>query len=295
MEKIVSIVFSTYNSSSYVKKCIDSCINQNYNSLYIIVADDGSTDNTKEIIENYSLEYKNIYSIPLPHGERGIARAKAIEKARELNSDFIYIMDSDMILKENLLKDCLNYIYENPKVGALVIPELSFSDFKNYYSKVKVFERKVINNCGEDLGKNSVEAARFWVFKEYESTGGININQIAFEETQPTIRYIEKGGIIKRALFTGVYHDEKYVTLKNILSKKKYYFSQMNKTLKSEENGNSKAFSRWYFFRPVLYRKDNLKEYLKHPLLTIGMIHMYFSLTFIGIMEIIKSKIKNRD
>ena len=131
----------------------------------------------------------------------------------------------------------LQYFNGNPSIGALVIPELAFSDYTNFFSKVKVFERNIINNAGENVGHNSIEAARFWRREEYKKSGGINFNQIAFEETQPTIRYLEVGGKIKRAVFTGVKHDEKKVTLKNILEKKKYYFSVMNKTIGSEKSG----------------------------------------------------------
>lgn len=291
--KRVAIIFSTYNSREYVSECLKSCLNQSYKDLCVIVSDDGSTDDTIEVMKNTAKEYTNFFLIPLSHGERGVARAMAIEKAKSLGIKYIYILDSDMVLKEELISKCVNYLEKNKNVGALVIPEIAFSDYKNYYSKVKVFERNIINNAGENIGNNSIEAARFWNLEAFDSTGGINISQIAFEETQPTIRYIENGGIIKRAIFTGVNHNEKYATLGNILKKKRYYFSVMNKTLKSESSGSSKALTRWYFFRPVLYRKENLKSYIKHPLLTLGFIFMYFCLTFVGIYEIIKSKIKD--
>ncbi|MBU3107955.1 glycosyltransferase family 2 protein [Clostridium gasigenes] len=288
--KRVSIVFSTFNSSEYVTKCLKSCLCQEYDDFFVVVADDGSTDNTVYKMLEIASVYSNLKVISLPHGERGIARSKAIELARELKSDYIYIIDSDMILKDNLIKDCIKFLDENKKVGGLIIPEVSFSDYKNFYSRVKVFERNIINSAGEDIGSNSVEAARFWRIQEYDSTGGININQISFEETQPTIRYIEDGGIIKRAVFTRIYHNEKKATLKAIVEKKKYYFSVMNKTIESEKNGLKKTLSRWYFFRPVLYRKENLKKYIKHPLLTLGMFYMYIVLTFMGIGQLLKAK-----
>lgn len=288
----MAIIFSTYNSSEYVGECVKSCLNQNYKNLVLVVSDDGSEDNTVSVLEEAACGDERFFLIKLPHGERGIARAEAIKKAKSMNIDYLYIIDSDMMLKDNLIKECVDYLDKNQKVGSLVIPELAFSRSKNFYSKVKVFERNILNNAGEELGVNSIEAARFWRINAYNITGGININQIAFEETQPTIRFIEKGGIIKRATFTGVYHDEKYVTLKNIVKKKRYYFSVLDKTINSEKEGNKKALSRWYFFRTVLYRKENLKQYLFHPLLTLGMMFMYVVLTFVAVIEVLKSKVK---
>ncbi|PZD94730.1 glycosyltransferase family 2 protein [Paenibacillus sambharensis] len=288
----VAIIFSTYNSVSYVDMCLKSCLSQSYEDLHIIIADDGSTDHTVELLRDTAGGSDRVHIIELPHGERGIARAAAVNTAKQLNAQYLYILDSDMVLKEHLVRDCVAYLRKETKVGGLVIPEIPFTMYTNYYSKVKVFERTIINNAGTEIGPNSIEAARFWRMEEYESTGGINTRQISFEETQPTIRYLEKGGTIKRAVFTGVMHDEKYVTLRNIAAKKKYYFSVMDRTLEAEANGFRKALSRWYFFRPVLYRRDNLMAYVKHPLLTAGVLYMYACLTCIGVSQIVKSQFK---
>jgi len=289
MSRVVMLL-STYNNENIIKKCVESCLNQTYRDIEIVVADDGSTDGTPEILRVIEGRFKNFHLITLPHGERGIARKTAIDKAWELDPEYIYILDSDMILKEDLAKQCVDYLEENDHIGGLVIPEEAFSTFTNFFSKVKVFERRVVNRAGKKVGETSIEAARFWKVKDYKKSGGINFNQIAFEETQPTIRYMEMGGYLERAPFTGVAHDEKEVTLKNILAKKRYYFSVMDKTMKTEENGTMKAIKRWYFFRGVLYRGENLIEYIKHPILTLGMIYMYIALTFVWIEEVLKKK-----
>lgn len=287
----VGIVMSTYNNEDIIEKAIRSSLDQSYKDIRLIVVDDGSIDSTLEIEKRIEREDNRLVVIPLEHGERGVARKVGIEKCRELEVDYIYIIDSDMILEKGLVKKVVEYLEGNTEVGGLVIPERAFSKYKNFFSKVKVFERNIINNLGENLGKASIEAARFWKIEEYERSGGIDPKQIAFEETQPTIRYIERGGLLKRATFTWVDHDEKLVTLKNILDKKRYYFNQMNKTIEGEEGGLLKALRRWYFFRPVLYRPSNLLEYIKHPILALGMVYMYIRLTLIGFSEI---KIKDK-
>lgn len=291
----VGIILSTYNNGSIAKECLLSCLEQSYKDVVIVVADDGSTDDTVKIIEDIKEEHTNLHLLKLPHCERGIARKKAYEELIKFNINYIYIIDSDMILENDLILKCVRYFCENSIVGGLVIPEIPFSNANNFYSKVKVFERSTINNAGEHLSANSIEAARFWRIDEYDSTGGINPEQISFEETQPTIRYLEMGGVIRRAVFTGVQHDEKRVTLKELISKKKYYFSKMDNTFRTESKGFFKALSRWYFFRPVLYRKENIKQYFRHPILFIGMMWMYLCLSFIGLKEILlKVLVKNK-
>ena len=290
--KTLVILLSAYNNEEIIEECVMSSLGQSGADIQVVIADDGSTDTTPSILKKIAEKHNNFHPIFLPHGERGIARKKAIEKARELNPDYIYIIDSDMILEDGLAEKCISHMEKHPQIGSLVIPERAFTTHDNFFSKVKVFERNVVNRAGRFLGKTSIEAARFWKTEEYERSGGINFNQIAFEETQPTIRYLEQGGVIERAEFTGVAHNEKRVTLKNILQKKRYYFSVMDKTLESEEGGFMKALKRWYFFRGVLYRGENLIEYIKHPILTLGMIYMYIALTLVWMQELIKNNAK---
>ena len=55
MEKIpcISVVIPAYNAGKYIEKCIQSIISQDFKDMEIIIINDGSTDNTKEICEKY--------------------------------------------------------------------------------------------------------------------------------------------------------------------------------------------------------------------------------------------------
>ena len=50
---LASIIISNFNKAIYLKKCLDSCVNQDYKKIEIIVCDDYSTDNSTNIIKNY--------------------------------------------------------------------------------------------------------------------------------------------------------------------------------------------------------------------------------------------------
>ena len=63
MENLISIIIPVYNSEKYLSKCIDSIINQTYNNLEIILVDDGSTDASPIICDEYE---KKVPKIKLP-------------------------------------------------------------------------------------------------------------------------------------------------------------------------------------------------------------------------------------
>lgn len=248
----------------------------------IYIVDDGSTDNTGSILSNYQNKYSNIKVKLAPHRERGVTRSEAIQLALDDKCEYILFIDSDMKLENNLIHECLKQFRDN-KLSALVIPETPYSTHTNFMTKVKVFERMLVNNGGNDLESNSVEAARFWKSSEYLRSGGLNPNQISFEETQPTIRIRERGGLVKRVTHTRIHHDEGLVSLRNIIQKKHYYFSVMNNTSESEDKGFIKMLQRWYFFRPYMYSMKNLILYIKNPLKFIGLIFMYIILTLTAV------------
>ena len=56
----ISIIMSTYNSEQYLSKSIESILNQTFKDFEFLILDDGSTDNTPEIVKNYSKKDKRI-------------------------------------------------------------------------------------------------------------------------------------------------------------------------------------------------------------------------------------------
>lgn len=89
MEPLVSVIIPTYNRAAYLQKALQSVKEQTYQSLEIIVIDDGSTDDTGKMLENYGGQLRYFYQ-----ENRGIsgARNAGIKSAR---GEFIAFLDSD--------------------------------------------------------------------------------------------------------------------------------------------------------------------------------------------------------
>ena len=79
---LISVVVPVYNVAKYLKKSIESIVNQTYTNLEIILVDDGSKDESGEICEDYSLKDSRIIVIHKPNGGLSDARNAGIKQAK---------------------------------------------------------------------------------------------------------------------------------------------------------------------------------------------------------------------
>ena len=94
-----SIIVPVYNVEKYIEKCLESILNQTYDNFEIIVINDGSTDNSKKILDNYKTN-KKIKIINQDNQGLSIARNNGLGAA---SGDYILFIDSDDYIEEELL------------------------------------------------------------------------------------------------------------------------------------------------------------------------------------------------
>jgi len=90
----VSVIIPTYNCAKYLPEAIDSVLRQTYKEYEIIIVDDGSTDNTKEIVEDFIRRYPHIRIRYFYQENKGPAVARN-EGIREARGEFIAFLDAD--------------------------------------------------------------------------------------------------------------------------------------------------------------------------------------------------------
>ena len=89
---MISIIIPVYNTASYLKKCLDSCLGQTYKDIEIIAVNDGSTDDSGSILDNYSQADRRVKVIHVENG--GAAKARMIG-VHHSNYQWIAFVDSD--------------------------------------------------------------------------------------------------------------------------------------------------------------------------------------------------------
>lgn len=100
MKHKFSLIIPAYNVEKYIKKCLDSVLNQTYNNYEIIIVNDGSTDNTSKILESYKSN-KKIKIINQENKGLSNARNTGVSNAK---GDYILFIDSDDFIEKELLE-----------------------------------------------------------------------------------------------------------------------------------------------------------------------------------------------
>lgn len=102
---LISFIIPIYNFESWISKCIDSILKQTNENYEIIIADDGSTDNTGSICKKYSNDYPNIKYVYLKHQGLPKTRVDSLDYA---SGDYIAFVDSDDWVDKNFVQECFD-------------------------------------------------------------------------------------------------------------------------------------------------------------------------------------------
>lgn len=111
MNDLISVIIPVYNVEKYLKKCVDSVLKQDYINIEIILVDDGSTDSSGNICDEYSNKYPNkVKVIHKKNGGLSDARNYGIKKS---SGKYLIFVDSDDWIEENTISYSYKEIIEN--------------------------------------------------------------------------------------------------------------------------------------------------------------------------------------
>ena len=112
-EPKVSIIIPTYNQAEYLKEAIESVLNQTYKNIEIIIVDDGSTDNTLEVVASF--DNKIVY---IQQRNKGASSARNTG-IKEASGEYVAFLDSDDMWIKNKLEKQIEFIKNDPEIGLL--------------------------------------------------------------------------------------------------------------------------------------------------------------------------------
>lgn len=109
MEFLVSVIIPVYNVESYLKRCLKSVVSQSYENMEIILVDDGSTDSSPQICDDWAKKDKKIRVIHKENGGLSDARNVGMEMAQ---GAYLAFVDSDDVIDPDFIELLLKTAYE---------------------------------------------------------------------------------------------------------------------------------------------------------------------------------------
>ena len=215
MNKHLSIIVPTYNHEKYIARCIRSLINQNYQrSFYeIIVIDDGSTDNTIKILENFKDQ------ITLIKNKKNLGLAATLNKAiKKCRSPYLVRVDSDDYVNENFIFFLRYFLEFNNELDAVACDYYLVDEKENIIERCNSNEKPIA--CGiifrlDQLVKIGLYDKRFKLFEDRDLRKRFLKKFNIFRIPLPLYRY--------RRHEKNITNDKKNIKkYKKLLNKKKY-------------------------------------------------------------------------
>lgn len=127
---LVSVIMSVYNDKKFLKKSINSILNQNYKNFEFIIIDDGSTNSIKKILN----KYKNNKKIIIINNKANIGLARSLNHGIKISKGkYIARMDADDYSFRSRLKDQVKFLEKNKNIsilGSQALIEKAFSEKK---------------------------------------------------------------------------------------------------------------------------------------------------------------------
>ena len=105
MKSVVSVIIPVYNTEKYIKRCIESVLEQTYKNIEIVLIDNGSNDKSYEICLEYSKQYSNIALCRQNTAGVSNARNMGIETS---TGKYLFFLDSDDYIESNVIECLVN-------------------------------------------------------------------------------------------------------------------------------------------------------------------------------------------
>lgn len=144
----ISIIIPVYNVEEYLKQCLDSVINQTFKDIEIIIVNDGSTDNSINIIEEYKERDSRIIFLNQENHGPGYARNSGLKIAK---GEYILFIDSDDWIREDTLQELYEIVKNDKNIDLIIFQYVNYDDEKDKFydeefdSELKKYVNKTFN------------------------------------------------------------------------------------------------------------------------------------------------------
>ncbi len=202
MTPLFSIVVPIYNCEKYIKQCIESVVSQSFSEWELILVDDGSTEGSRFICNEYASKYSQIKIFTQSNQGPGAARNTGVRNAC---GEYLLFLDSDDYLNVNCLSDIKNVICNTSDIDVILARVLLVSekgnhirDFNEIYDINRIENQKTVQVISFLFSRSNSSFWSVWnhIFKLsfIKETGVLFENGIYAEDLDWTLQIFFKAG-----------------------------------------------------------------------------------------------------
>ncbi|MFA6296333.1 MAG: glycosyltransferase family 2 protein [Patescibacteria group bacterium] len=171
----VTISLLNYNKKKYLPYCLDSVLQQSHQDLEIFFVDNASSDSSFEYLKSYAEHKYPLAKINFIRNQENLGYSKAHnEVIKKATGEFIFCLNPDIILNKDYIKNCLEILMQNPKMGAITGKLFKWDFAQNT-------KTNIIDSCGHRIlkthriiewGSNQKDSPEFETIKKIFSVSG---------------------------------------------------------------------------------------------------------------------------
>lgn len=204
----VSIIVPVYNTGKYLAECLESIINQSLEEIEIICVNDGSTDDSLNILHEFEEKNNNVKVLNGINSGPGVSRNKGLDIA---SGKYVYFMDSDDLIASHMMEDLWN-ICEEKELDVIYFSGKSFFENEELETKHKGFANNYLRKCFYENVLSGPELfAKFHENKDYFQS--------------PCLQFVRRELLTNNNIRFPEYivHEDNNFTFETILSAKRAY------------------------------------------------------------------------
>ena len=110
MKSLISVIIPVYNKENYIQNCLNSVLAQSYSNLEIVLINDGSKDNSGEILDEYADKDERVKVFHIENGGVYAARNFGLEKS---TGDYVTFIDADDTIELSYIETLFRVLQEN--------------------------------------------------------------------------------------------------------------------------------------------------------------------------------------
>ncbi len=256
----ISVIVPVYNEEKFLRNCLNSIAGQTMRDFEVIVVNDGSTDNSLNIMKEFKDKYTNFIIINKENSGTSGARNQALKYAR---GDYIAFVDSDDYIEPEFLKRLYSFAKKTDSDIACCgyytyIPEKNKHIRKPFCLKTGVYSsEKILNSLIKDVRMHFYMWNKLWKRKLFEDHN-ITFPDMCFEDIPVSMNlfyFADKIAVINEEYYNYTRHENSIVSNMDVQKLNDYIkaFACIRNFLEKNNDFDNYKFSfLWYGYRTII-------------------------------------------